>query len=365
MGDNNQNEDDNVQVQRAQAMKEPKIDPFYGKEDEDFKYWFDDFVNITDGTQMSLPRKIALLRRSLKGDARHLYETLNGKQTRTLKGIFDILSKTLCARDEPEDWKVKLRTMKMQGDDSLALYSARIKHAVKRAYPELKGKLESLEVDWFIHGLPKDVAQKITLKKPKTMETVIAIAEEKLAKKRKDTRNKSPVRVSQVNQLETNTRDEEDEDYSTFNQVEAPPSKRQKVDADLSINRLEGKFRQQIKSSVGQINKKMEDVQKIFEEKLTALQHQQQQQQQQQHHSQYQQQQQQYPHNRFDRSRNSYKRYESSRYDARPNFRAREFMHKPRPTGKECYACGKVGHLKRDCRSLNKVNDTRNNNSLN
>jgi hypothetical protein len=109
----------------------------------------------------------------------------------------------------------------------------------------------------------------------------------------------------------------------------------------------------------------MEDAQKIFEEKLTALQHQQQQQQQQQHHSQYQQQQQQYPHNRFDRSRNSYKRYESSRYDARPNFRAREFMHKPRPTGKECYACGKVGHLKRDCRSLNKVNDTRNNNSLN
>jgi hypothetical protein len=158
MNDQNRNnlheiQDDDIQAHIPQVtIKEPKIDTFHGREDEDFKYWFDDFVNITDGTRMTLPRKIALLRRSLKGDARNLFEGLNCRRLRTLKAIFDALSKTLFARDEPEDWKAKLRNTKLQSDDSLALYTARIEHGVKSAYPEIKGKLESLEVDWFIQG---------------------------------------------------------------------------------------------------------------------------------------------------------------------------------------------------------------------
>jgi hypothetical protein len=333
-------------------IKDPKIESFHGKEEEDFRYWYDDFVNITDGTTMDVKRKIALFKRSLKSDARNLFEALNCGKMRTLKAIYEAMAKTLCARDEPEDWKAKLRSMRYQPEESLQIYNSRIKHAVKRAYPDVKGKLgvESIEVDWFIQGLPKEISQRIAIKKPKTIERAIEIAEGKLAKKKKDTRTKSPVRTTQITQLKSTSIDDNEASES-----DQPQEKKRKIQCDLNV--LEEHVKQQVKSVAGQLTKQIIDVKKTLEEKLNSLN----QQSYQQPHvqNQYQPQQQRYhqPQQFGTNLRPPYPR--DSRFNQR-------FTQKLQPTSKQCYSCGKVGHLKRDCRSSNRVASGRDNsNSLN
>jgi hypothetical protein len=99
--------------------------------------------------------------------------------------------------------------------------------------------------------------------------------------------------------------------------VEAVVAKKKKFEESSSLSHPEGSFKHQIKSCMGQISKKMEDVKKAVEEKLAALQ------------------QQQYT-NKNDNFKN---------FDARPRFSDGNFKQRPRSTSKECWACGNVGNL--------------------
>lgn len=334
------------QVPVAQ-IKDPKVEPFSGKENEDFKHWYEDFIIITNNTTLTMPRKISLLKRSLKGDARNLFEALNCDRLRTIKSIYDALAETLCDKDKPEDWKVKLRSLKYQPDESLKMYSARIKHAVKRAYPDVNGNLESIEVDWFVQNLPKDISQRVIIKKPRTLEKALEVAEEKLAKKRKETRQKSPVRTTQLSQLDADLTKNE------LRETDEPREKRQRTDNELSLNYIEGRMKQQTKSLAGQLTKQMLEVKKSLEGKLNSIQ-----QQQgsgisdQRYHDR------RYPY----QHRPSYHRHQPQQRSnsSRDRFNPR-FKQRPRPTSKTCYACGKVGHLKRDCRSINRQSASRDN----
>jgi hypothetical protein len=69
-----------------------------------------------------------------------------------------------------EDWRERLTTLEAKDDESLQAFEARCRITVTGAFPDLNADaIESIQVDYFLRGLPTDIRNTVRILQPKTM----------------------------------------------------------------------------------------------------------------------------------------------------------------------------------------------------
>jgi hypothetical protein len=154
-------------------LKHMKIVKFHGNKDEDFDIWFDDFSNQVSKMKVSERDKLDLFKLNLSGDARIAFEGCKPDQVDTLsKAGFKMRS--VFSTVTLAQWSVKLEAIQKEMDEDMQIYGLRVSRLVQRAYPTVdEVSIETLKIDHFLRGLPNDMANKIRIREPTTLEECI------------------------------------------------------------------------------------------------------------------------------------------------------------------------------------------------
>jgi len=158
----------------------PKHVQFYGKKDEDFDLWLENFLARTKRIRLSDPAEhLELFRASLEGTARHAFDNLDAIHRSSidlaahkLRGVFTFTRK--------QQWLAHFGDAKYESEEeTFQLFGVRVGRLNRKAYPELAESphLEMLCVQSFIAGLPSDLRKVVGSQEPTTLDDAIIVAE--------------------------------------------------------------------------------------------------------------------------------------------------------------------------------------------
>ena len=106
----------------------------------------------------------------MKGIARQTFDLLDADDSLSLESITQAFRRIHSIRDKPEDWRDKLKTLRWNYEENIRAYSQKVMCLVKKSFPQTeKTLLESLNIEYFIKGLPTILGAKIEARKPKTL----------------------------------------------------------------------------------------------------------------------------------------------------------------------------------------------------
>jgi hypothetical protein len=161
----------------------------------DIDSWLEEFEIVMSKDPYEDPH--ALLRMNLKGRALEVYRQMPSEMRCNLTSIKDKLRSVFSKHGRADYWDEKLKTCKLQPEESLDSYAQRVQSLVFRRYPHVLDAT-SHTISAFIDGLPDDIQYDVKCRYPSKLDYAIKRAriESALAKR--------PSKIKRLNHIQTN-----------------------------------------------------------------------------------------------------------------------------------------------------------------
>lgn len=154
-----------------------KLPKFGGEPEEDFKSWFEEFQTATEKRGLSESEQISLLKTKLKGNARAVLDGLQANKIDTLSRIRLEMLKTFAPLEEPSELRLRLHEIRRKEGENIRVFARSLHGKVVRAFPMMESNAaETLTVAFFIQAVGAELGNKISSRKPGTLDQAIDMA---------------------------------------------------------------------------------------------------------------------------------------------------------------------------------------------
>ena len=153
-----------------------KIDKFNGETVEEFEFWVEDLELLLQIEKHTEEQKLALFINHLSGKARLTFQGLSNVERSSISMAKERLSEIYSFRSI-YDWCDILNKTKLNHNEELPVYAAKISRLVMKGYPSLTEEaLEDIQIEFFLRGLPLEQTHQVRVRRPSTLREATELA---------------------------------------------------------------------------------------------------------------------------------------------------------------------------------------------